>query len=246
MILATLSMMSTMRSYLYSSRVKKVIINTWVLLGVICACFVYSADDPTLDRAITLYYQNKIEQAEKLLREPANNSNPIAQYYLGLIYLKHDPALAQPYFLQAAQQDHSEAMFQLAQVLENSAQPNALINALDWYRKSRLTTNQQAAPILLMQDGHDVSEDTIRKTLITEANRGDVDAMMQLAIKFDSGTSPDVLQAIHWFQKAASMGNHDAMLWLGFYHCKGVGVDKNSKNANLWFAKSQRQIRCEK
>jgi TPR repeat protein len=90
----------------------------------------------------------------------------------------------------------------------------------------------------------DVGEDTMggyessREQLKKRADRGDVEAQYQLAIRYETGAwgvrqHPD--QALYWFNKAAESGYKPAMQSLADVYEKGLlGVKPDPKLAARW------------
>lgn len=80
--------------------------------------------------------------------------------------------------------------------------------------------------------------------LLADAERGDVNAQVQLAneyMKKDGLFKPDPVQAAQWYRKAAEQGHPQAQLMLGMMLKEGVGVAQNRSEAAEWLRKAAEQ-----
>jgi TPR repeat protein len=76
------------------------------------------------------------------------------------------------------------------------------------------------------------------KTLVKQANSGDVDAEFLLACAYKNGKlgKIDLDKSFFWYKKAALNGDADAMLMLGWFYYKGsYNIQVNIKKAKYWF-----------
>mmetsp|Transcript_12326 Transcript_12326/g.26616 ORF Transcript_12326/g.26616 Transcript_12326/m.26616 type:complete len:777 (-) Transcript_12326:145-2475(-) len=70
------------------------------------------------------------------------------------------------------------------------------------------------------------------------ADRGNVDAQTAVGQVLNYGThgvQRDHVQALHYFQRAAEAGDHDAMAHLGHMYANGYGTAQNYAQAQKWF-----------
>lgn len=75
------------------------------------------------------------------------------------------------------------------------------------------------------------------------AARGDISAMLYLARFYTNGrdgdVSPDFEQARRWFEKAAALGDADALNGLGtLYHRGGFGIERDLHQARRFYQKA--------
>ena len=79
------------------------------------------------------------------------------------------------------------------------------------------------------------------KTLIKQANSGDVDAKFLLACAYKNGKlgKINLEKSFYWYKEAAISGDADAMLMLGWFYYKGSQhLAVNMKKAKYWFNKA--------
>jgi len=79
------------------------------------------------------------------------------------------------------------------------------------------------------------------KTLVKQANTGDVDAEFLLACAYKNGKlgKVDLEKSFYWYKQAAMKGDADAMLMLGWLYYKGSKqLAINTKKAKYWFNKA--------
>ncbi len=114
----------------------------------------------------------------------------------------------------------------------------------------RLATQQE--PDTARIDPAQASSPTIVKdmplsTLIAHAERGEVKAQHELALRYESGKSngkdigKDAAKAAHWFAKAANQGYLDSQYDLGLMYLDGRGVEQNDREAFNWLKKASDQ-----
>ena len=65
-------------------------------------------------------------------------------------------------------------------------------------------------------------------------------AMFNLGVRYGNGkgVEQDDSQAVHWYQKAADLGDAPAMCNLGFYYAQGKGVEQDDSQAVHWYQKA--------
>lgn len=93
-----------------------------------------------------------------------------------------------------------------------------------------------------------MTKDEFDKCLVA-AERGDAGAQYLLGkhyeqahrLGFDSPRIEGNDSDVHWYHQAAGQGHQEAQYTLGMYYLRGIGVEKNAKLANDWFAKAAEQ-----
>lgn len=75
------------------------------------------------------------------------------------------------------------------------------------------------------------------------AERGDVSAMKELALRHATGAevANDDFEAARWYKKAAESGDAGAQFALGFMYASGQGVAKDTEVAEKWFCAAAEQ-----
>jgi TPR repeat protein len=66
------------------------------------------------------------------------------------------------------------------------------------------------------------------------------DAAFLVAVAYEQGkmVKQDSIEALKWYEKAAGLGDVDAMLMSAWYYYKGDVIEKNSEKAKVWFEKA--------
>ncbi len=104
------------------------------------------------------------------------------------------------------------------------ATQSALESALKRYQNNTIHQNQEAV-----------------QTLKKEAENGDNSAAFLLATAYKNGKMGkiDLDIALYWYHKAASRGDPDAMLMLGWLYYKGTPkLHVNTQQSRYWFEKA--------
>ena len=78
--------------------------------------------------------------------------------------------------------------------------------------------------------------------LLERAERGDVEAMFRLGIRYDQENGErDIVEAVKWYTKAAELGHRDAQHVLGVLYVTGDGVPVDLEMAEKLLLKSAEQ-----
>lgn len=136
-----------------------------------------------------------------------------ALYDLGMAYLDGyatapDEAKAEACFKKAAEFKDSESEYQLGLLaLDRAEDKEGLDKAIDWLEKAYTHGSDEAALLL-----GNIYEGTATDEVDVE---------------------PDPREAMEWYEKAASLGNGDAMAELSLFYQKGIVVPKDRKRAEI-------------
>ena len=101
-----------------------------------------------------------------------------------------------------------------------------------------------ALAVMLCMMGCEDDSDHIVWTpeLLERAERGDVEAMFRLGIRYDQENGErDIVEAVKWYKKAAGLGHRDAQHVLGVLYVTGDGVPIDFAEAEKWLLKSAEQ-----
>lgn len=101
-----------------------------------------------------------------------------------------------------------------------------------------------ALTVMLCMMGCEDDSDHIVWTpeLLERAERGDVEAMFRLGIRYDQENGErDIVEAVKWYKKAAELGHRDAQHLLGVLYVTGDGVPLDFAEAEKWLLKSAEQ-----
>lgn len=74
--------------------------------------------------------------------------------------------------------------------------------------------------------------------LYTKAKAGNADAQVQLAEAFrdgEDGVRKDMREALQWYHKAATQGDVEAQVAMGFVYRGGDGIQMNKVLSYMWF-----------
>ena len=221
------------------------------------AVLAQAAPSDQLEKAKELYFSGDYNHSINYLKPLAADGNAEAQYYLGLIFKsdtfpKKDINTAMSYFLSAADQNNTSAMWALGQMYENGeGVEKNLLTATDWYRKSDRLSGTLKSQIHFFKNKDNIlvdqSTSEVIESLKHDADNGDVEALYKLGKLFDAGklVSGNESEAFHWYLKAANKGHEYSMFLVGYFYCRGIGVEVDQAKANDWLARSNRKARCE-
>ncbi len=83
-------------------------------------------------------------------------------------------------------------------------------------------------------------EKTLYDMFISDAETGDVEAMVQIGISYEegSGVTKDLNNAYEWYKKAASKGSSSAYYRIGMFYEYGYAVEKDWNSALEWYYSS--------
>ncbi|KAK8839265.1 hypothetical protein M9Y10_032196 [Tritrichomonas musculus] len=176
--------------------------------------------------------KNLIDLYEKSISESSENQE---LFTLGLVYdqgfyVDHDVKKAIHYYLLAANQNNSEAQFNLGEVYQ---QENDISKAMHYFS---LAANQNNADALfklgvIYDEGTFITRD-INKAIhyyLLASNLNHPDAQCNLGVFYDEGTDipRDVDKAIRYYSLAADQNHSEAQTNLGFIYHQGLGVRKD-------------------
>ena len=175
-----------------------------------------------------LYANQKIidlVEAQKFYRKSANLGLAKSQYALGMLYrdgkgLPEDLTEAMKWFQKSALQNNSDAMYQIGRFYAEGegVQKNKKI-ADYWYKKSYQTMIDEK---------------------FQNANNGDIGDIIYIAKAFAEGKDgfpKDADQAFIYFKMGAEQENIFCEKQLGLSYLKGIGIKRDSREAEKWLAK---------
>lgn len=157
------------------------------------------------------------------------------------------------WYLQAAKQNHTQAMLQLGALLHDgdSLHPGNASSAFDWYLAAaqRGSATGQFLVGLAYSNGDGVAKNISKasKWLSLAASQGSSNfakaskAMYNLAIFYREGlgVARDVEKAFYWCRKAAEQGDHDkAMYNLATAYSRGDGTCIDFEEAANWYQRA--------
>lgn len=167
-------------------------------------------------RSVRADRQKKLARRRLRYEKAAENGDPFAQYFLGLMYLTGKGALKNPekafdWFLQAARRNVPEAQYWLADCYAHGrGTAKSDREAMRWYR-------------IAAGNGH------IEAQTVTG-----------LALLYGVGLQKNEKEAAVWLEKAANAGNARAQYYLYKQYRNGTGLPANSDTAMQWLERSAR------
>lgn len=194
-------------------------------------------------------------RAAVYFKRAADQNHAVAAYNLAMLYKQRiisstpDYIKAYPYFLIAAENGHTEGMFETAEILWNGLNGDKDINtSISWYAKCALKGNQSAQKKLLDinrfgTNGSKNYSEVIRiaslnpicDTMPAQVAAGEVLRLGGFGIKRDYEAS------YNWYRKAANQGSVEAAYWLADYFRYGKGIQKNESAALIWYEKAAKE-----
>lgn len=191
-----------------------------------------------------------LDEAVNWYRQSASKGNAIAMVKLGDIYyegkiLEENKSEAFKLWKGASEKGNDNAMSRRAYCLFNGIGTEKNINeAIEWSRRAvqeRTTYNNQDQQKKYV---------ALRKAY-ESAEKGDVDAMMELGLAYRDGNSgpingyllsagveKDLKESTKWYRKAAENGKAEAMNRLGECYVHGYGVESDIGEAIKWYNKA--------
>ena len=180
-----------------------------------------------------------------------NPENPIAQYYLGVLYhngfgIDNNYQEAVKWYKKSAAQGNEMAMNNLGSLYQGGKGVNqSMKEALKWYLKA---ADKDFAPSItsvgyFYEDGVGGLKQSYEEALkwyLKAANLGYPIACKQVArVYFDGlGVKRDYSEALKWYKKAAEQNDTDAMIKAGDIYEKGLGMEVDLSMALNWYKKA--------
>lgn len=197
-------------------------------------------------------WENNAKDGVAEITDLAEQSNPIAQSTLGLMYyhghgVKLDHKLAVAWIRRAAEQGYANAQYNLGVAYgRGEGIPINEAEAIRWMKQAADQGHAEAKNV--------VEDYEARKSTLTEevpkgpeldklraaAARGDADALFQLATKYEDGVGVqrNVETALRYYRQAADRGNVYAQTYIGVIYDKGRGVQQDDSEALRWYKKA--------
>lgn len=187
-----------------------------VLFGAACVAAASAQPSPAVRSAVDAYEAGRIDNARRQFERLARDGVPVADYNLGVMYLRGDlpggVAKALPRLQRAADAGFVTAMFDLGRLYEQGLATGRadLAAAHRWYLRA--------------------------------AEAGSVDAQLEAATAFylGRGAPRDAAQAAHWYREAAKGGDVGAQYLIASMYEGGLGVERDLRLARYWYDVARR------
>ena len=225
-------------------------------LFIISIQFVYADDlDANREKAKSTYFSGNLETSLPLFLTLSESGDAESQYYVGLIYLTEgwigrNVEQAMAYLSTAADQNYAEAMWKIGEVYENGwGVKNNTLTALDWYRKSKQSEAVKSRiRFMKLKNGHAVLQSNSEAIQALERNaaKNNAESEFKLGKIYDEAklAERNLEKALFWYEKAAMNNHAHSMLMMGYFLCRGIGVEIDKVKANDWLNKSGRNAHC--
>lgn len=197
-------------------------------------------------------------EAVKWYRKSASANNSKAQNALGLCYLngngvKQSDTDAFFYFKRSAENDIRYPMGErnLGYCYMNGIGTQKNVEQARYWLEKALEDNCDAAQELLDEMDNGSCNEYAPDNIISKANSGDYDAIVDLALAYYWGEDNETYgvegieendaEASKWLEKAAQLGDSYCQFLFGSNCYTGIGVPKNYQRAMKWFKKAAEQ-----
>jgi len=176
------------------------------------------------ETAISVF--GEFDAGVELLRKSAEQGNPFAMRFLGLVFEEKDKAESDDWYRKAA-----EALYQAAK----QGDPRAQHDLAGLYRDGIGVAKDPAAA--------DKWFVLAAKNYCAAAERGDPEAQCQLGGFYMKGVGveKDEAEAVKWFQKAAEQGFMKGKALLGLAYFEGRGMKKDEVEGVRWLRAAAEQ-----
>ena len=201
----------------------------------------------------TLLNEQDRKQFEKILTKAetgdANSQCAIAEFYAnGNLGVAQDIAEAVKWYRKSAQQNYTEAQFNLGWCFANGqGVKKDQTEAVSWWRKAAEQNDADAQLNLgwFYSHGLGVTKDQMEavKWYRKAAEHGLAQAQFILGLHYyeGEGVEKDEVEAVRWYRKAAEANYAEAQFNLGCRYSEGKGVEKNMVEAARWYLKAADQ-----
>lgn len=188
------------------------------------------------------------ERAFSHFKYSAENDYGLGMYYLSCCYfdgkgVTKDIEKGKFWLSKACNKDVALAYYRLGDMLdfdEDKAQLSYDI-AFDLFNKDLVKGNSETLYriALCYLYGHGVEQDTQKSLeyLLEAVKANNDDACYQLALYYKGGNDKNFSESFKWYQKAADLGNVDALYDIGYCYESGTGVEKNLEKAFEYYMK---------
>lgn len=175
-------------------------------------------------------------------------------YEQGNYGLRQQPEKAVVYYRKGALNGDPIAQYALAYLYEKGRGVDAdLPMAFHWYLQAAqngLTAAEYKVGMFYLSDSQAVAKSPAKakQWLEKAANRGYVDAQLQLGLLYEEGTLASQSQkqenekiALGWYKKAADAGDMNGQMAVATFYLMGWGTEADSLEAYKWFKASASQ-----
>lgn len=194
-----------------------------------------------------------MKKARQSFLKAAEEGNPDAQYYLGMMYLNavsidKDPKLAFEWLSAASRRNHPEAMLELARIYQDNKSPKYDDQmSFAFFNKSADAGNPVAKAEVgyYYDNGLYVAKDSEKALQLFKeaAEEGNPIGLYNLGMKYykGEGIAQDKTKAFECFVKAAKLGDSYAQYNVGAMYERGIAVSQDMEKALKYYRMSAAQ-----
>ena len=204
-----------------------------------------------IDDAITLFDRQDYLRALEGLRPLGQAGDPVAQYYLGLIFEKGlgvpaNPSIAIQWYERGAEQGHADSQNNLGVIyLNGPASLRQSEKAKSWLQQAaeqgHLIAQMNLAYAYLNAVGFAKNDALALKWYGEAARRDHAAAINMLGVMHErgQGVPASMSDALKWYEAATKRGLPAAMYNLGLAHAMARSVPQDYAKAYFWFKLAQ-------
>ena len=200
-----------------------------IVFYLILSLFQFSSAHASVEDGITAYTKQEYAIAYVEFLPYAEEGDPVAQYHLGMIYLKglgieQKPKVAIKWLIKSAEQGYAEAQFELGNAYRKYSKGNdQTYEAARWNQKAAEQGHVGAQLLhakFLLWKGTDEYHREGASLYMKLAEQGIVGAQEKLGYLYGKGkgVSKDETKALYWVRKAAEQGSTWAMAKVGVHY----------------------------
>lgn len=234
-------------------------ISLFLLLFCFSSLRALAAPENSAKKLISLTQENLYTESCRNTALYVNNQNlysePEAAYFVA-VCLQQEPATPKALreaikLLEYSQsKGFADAALQLSLSYSNGygVSVNFLI-ATDWQRAfDRLSKPaRQPTMVITAKSAKSITTTDLLRNLEKKALTGDPEAEYLLAKSYEKGewSQVDMKKSMHWYSISAKGGNGHANFMMGYFYCRGIGVEKDTRKANYHFQLSDKISICK-
>lgn len=201
----------------------------------------------TLQEGVETFEKGEFAKAQTIFAPLAEKGDPLAQFYLGLLYFTGDGG--EKNLIEAGNWFEKSARHNDPNIPEKNFKGISADydRALYWFKKIAESGNVKAQFYLgvMYAAGRDIEIDYKKSAYWFEkaAKQGDELSQLNVGMFYieGNGVRKDVKKGIEWLEKAAEQGNLRAQNYLGYLYTSHEIVEQDYEKARYWYLKAAKQ-----
>jgi TPR repeat protein len=206
------------------------------------------SDHQRFNQALTLFYNDQLDEAAHIFREVQGCCDGQAKYYLARTMPDSMASESITLLFEAANMGSFMAMQSLASRHRDGRGVKVdLLKATDFERAAQEAQIAQWGKSEMVAYDESGEEIDLALTLKQKIDDGDVAAMYGLARLMEASgvEGKGVADAAKLYEKAAILGHLESQYMIGYLYCRGLGVHQDTNQANQWLGLYQLGLECE-